>query len=154
MPNLQVFHVGKIIRGYDFENELTPRYVTTPYLTKILTRLMDAAPAMESLTFGHGKHGHVSKKKLRQGRLIIPPLPTFELGMLPMPPTLTNLSLEYVLVEPNEFLGLDIGSFDRIQFRHCGPNAVETAQVLHKKFPSFNMSVSEDGDTVGLSRFG
>lgn len=156
LPNLRVLEVKRIKSRFgEFANQLTPRYVTTPYLTKVMTRLMEAAPSLESLVFGHGLHGHVSKKALRQGRLIVPPLPTSELGMLPLPATLKNLDLSSMLVVPSEFMGLDVRGFENIQFRFCGPEAVETAQLLYQQAPvSFHMTISEDGKMAGLSRRG
>lgn len=154
MPNLKVFQVGRIMKAWDFRNELTPRYVTTPYLTKIMTRLTEAAPALETLDFGHGTHTTPSKKTLRTGRLIVPPLPTLELGMLNLPSGLKELSLNSVLLKPSEFMGLDVRRFESIQFRNCGPFMMEIIQLLHRQSPQLTLKVSDDGALVRLSRIG
>lgn len=83
-------------------------------MTKILTRIMEAVPALESSTFGHGRHAPPTKKALRTGRLVAPPLPTFELAMISLPQSLKSLTLSQVLVHPGEFVGLDLSGFDKI----------------------------------------
>ena len=152
--NLKVFQLGRIIKDYDFSHELTPRYATTPYVTKILKRLLEAAPALETLKFGHGTHGYISQKKRRTGRLIVPPLPTCELGMLNLPQNLTHLSLKDLLVNPGQFTGLNVASFECIEFVNCGSAAMETLLMLKQQCPRLTMTVSNDSKSVCLSRHG
>lgn len=157
LPNLRVFKLGRIIPSWEFQYELAPRYVPTPYMTRIISRLMEAAPALESFTFGHGKHGRVSQKKLKSGRLVVPPLPTFEATMVNLPRSLTSLALNQVLVDPSEFRGLEVRGFDKIQFRDCGAAMDETIQMLHQEAPQFELTtnaISNEAKEVRICRLG
>lgn len=135
LPNLRFFQINRITASWDYQHELAPRYVPTLYMTKIVTRIMEAAPALESFTFGHGKHASPTKKALRTGRLIVPPLPTFELAMMNLPKSLKSLTLSQVLVQPGDFMGLDLSGFEKLQFHDCGDAMNETIEMLHQKAP-------------------
>lgn len=157
LPNLRIFQISRITRAWKYQHELTPRYAPTLNMTKIVTRTMEAAPALESFTFGQGRHAPLTKKALRTGHLVAPPLPTFELAMISLPQSLKSLTLSQVLVQPGEVVGLDLSGFDKIQFHDCGDTMNETIEMLQRKAPhQFALTTTTVGNAnaVRITRIG